>query len=401
MAEKSQENNNSAQETGVISEQVAEKVIVDIQQDQLNDNIPTRTEQMLLGLMDGSYLYENIKSGMADGEFSTEVKAGIYSLWGKEIIRLLDEAVAKKRIMSSRERYAAEQQARADSKSKGKKKLGKNKEEEEEEIKDESQSVQKMTLDEIGQELAAQEETEKSQREEREKQEEEMQEERKIHAQAYQFAFNMFSEAITISCSEDVSSLSGCVVKLGDENFGARQSAVDRIGTEPHLELAADALTAALKDKIIIHKVIQAIGKIGQFQAISTLLGIIRENSGSKESTIRGLAEQAIGEILKSMSAKQKGSGLKKFYLLIKKPSFEKNLSPLISILKRDVESIQMRKYYISKQCLKWLLVLANKLIVIKKKKVKVAFVTMSVKTPLTKEISEISKIIQDLLKAA
>ena len=101
------------------------------------------------------------------------------------------------------------------------------------------------------------------------------------------------------------------------------------------------------------------------------------------------------------MNAQKKGSGLKNLYLLIKKPAYEKNLTKLVNIIGRDMESMQMRKYYLTKQCMKWMLLIGNKLILNKKKKMKVAFVNFSVSTPLTKEISAVTKVLQEALKSS
>ncbi len=400
MAEASQSIQEIGNEAGQFSEQIAEQVITQGHQEQVNNDIPTRTAQMLRRLMDGGYTYDSVVEGVKGAEIPREMKSAVYGLWGKEIIRLLNEDIAKKRMMSSRERHASARKAKEESTGNSKKGSRAKAKQAEEEAAEEV-SIQKMTLDEIGRELSQQEEQEKEKRAEREKLDQEIQAERARHAKAYQYAFEMFSLSVAMSSDEDISRLVDLIRKLGNENFGVRQSAIENLVNEPKIVYAFDALEAALQDKIIVHKTIQAIARTGEFRAVETLLSIIRDSSGAKESTVRGLAEQAVGEILLIMNREKKGSGLKSLYTLLKSPKYEKNLLILISILSRDIESTQMRKFYLSKQCLKMMLLIGNKLVKNKKKKMKVTFVTVSLNTPLTKEINGVLKTIQDVLKAA
>ena len=401
MADTAQSVQDVSLETGQVSEQIAEQIITAGHEEQVNMEMASRTEQMLRRLISGDYTFESVTGAVRGLDSAKEIKICLYRLWGREIIRLLNEDVAKQRMMSSRQRYSSVNKARQEASGNNKGRKKNTSVQDNGDDAGEESSVQKMTLDEIGQELSKQEEQDKEKRAEFEQLEKEVQTERARVAKAYQFAFEFFGLAIEMAGEEDSSRLVDLVKKLGNENFGVRQSAIDNLLNEQNIVLAVDALEAALKDKIIVHKAIQGVAKTGEFHSVETLLDIIRENAGAKESTVRGLAEQAVGEILLAMNRKKKGSGLKRLYVLLKNPKNEKQLSSLIGILSRDIESIQMRKFYINKQCLKWLFLIGTKLVNQKKKKVKVTFVTVAVNTPLTKEINVMLKEIKNLLGAA
>jgi hypothetical protein len=168
--------------------------------------------------------------------------------------------------------------------------------------------------------------------------------------------------------------------------------AIDKIINNPNIYLAYYPLVASLKDKVIINKVVQALGKLGDFDIVPTLLNIFSENYGEKGAVVRGLSSQAIGNIISIFNSREKLLGTKKMFQIVKNEDFEKKLESMIPQIIRDIKSNHMRKYYYTDQCLHLLLLLSNKLIELKKKEVNAGFIKLKLQTPLSKMLKEASK---------
>ena len=123
------------------------------------------------------------------------------------------------------------------------------------------------------------------------------------------------------------------------------------------------------------------------------------DNYGEKGAASRGIASKAIGETVKNFNSREKHLGTKKIFRIIKAESFEKKLTSIIPNFNKDIRNAKTKQHYYSKDCLQWLLLLSNKLIELKKKKVKAAFVKLSLATPLSKILEETSKEIEAALK--
>jgi len=263
-------------------------------------------------------------------------------------------------------------------------------------VKDEKSKegqVEKIGLKEIGEEMQANKEKMDELDKKREEQQKSTEEEHSKHTGAYQTAFELFALIVKMSAKEgqDNSDLSDLVIQIGDTSITKRQVAIDKMASHPQCYCAVDAMVAALKDKNIMIQVIRTMSNVGERKMIVPLITLIKEHSGGKDILFRGPAEQSIGETVRLMNEKAKGSGTKYLYQLCLNPKFEPTLRSLNRILTRDLSDKKIRSEYFTPQCIKLISLIAEKVAEQKKKQVKVAFVKMAVHTDLSKELLELA----------
>jgi len=325
-----------------------------------------------------------------------EDKKKIVLYFANELVKYLAAKLAKGRLGSFRSgpRQAPEKQKKL---SKSEQFLErKQKEARDKAAKDEKNKegqVEKIGLKEIGEEMQANKEKMDELDQKREEQQKSTEEEHSKHTGAYQTAFELFALVVKISSKDgqDISEICELVKQMGDTSITKRQVAIDKLASNPQCFFAADAMVAALKDKNIMIQVIRAMRNVGEKKMIVPLITLIKENSGGKDIIFRGPAEQSIGETVRLMNEKVKGSGTKYLYQLCMNPKFETTLRSLNRILTRDLSDKKIRSEYFTPQCIKWISLIAEKVAEQKKKQVKVAFVKMAVHTDLSKELLELA----------
>ncbi|HDY86668.1 MAG TPA: hypothetical protein ENH82_00960 [bacterium] len=188
------------------------------------------------------------------------------------------------------------------------------------------------------------------------------------------------------------------IQKLGNPELSSRQTAIEKVIANPNISYGYYPLVASLKDKIIITNVLKALGKIDDFRAVPILIEVFMNNYGEKGASVRGLSAQAIGSIVKTLNEKEKLFGTKKMFQMVKKDDFEKKIESLLPNINKDVKNSSMRGYYYPKPCLQWILLLCSKLVDLKKKEVKAAFVKINLPTPLSKSLKETADTIQAVI---
>jgi hypothetical protein len=346
----------------------------------------------------GTYSLEELEAQFAGHDVPRKDRGVYCNEVADALIGLLDENIARKRMESRRNISSRMFQSNksADKKAGKKKKRPPKKEDEEA-----GPSIQKISMQEIGEEIEAQEADLQQFKEEQEKEATEVAEERARHAAAYQVAFQLYSTAILMGTETEgqYTEIAKYVAKLGDPDLTIRQMAVENILNDSNIPLAYCAFHSAMHDKVIAAKVLQGFGKMGHFEVVPDLLGVVQESAGSKEATARGFATKSIGDIIRALNGKQKSLGTRKFYTLVKSEKFEKDLTKLLPIVRKDILDGQMRKYYYTPQCIAMLNLIATKLIELKQKNVKVGFVKMGMSTPISKQLKEFSKAIAPLCK--
>lgn len=382
------------------AEKFAEIFITGVKGDSIKKDSISNTQQMISSLIDMKYAYNEIKNELEKFETESDVKLNLYVYFADMVIYLLEESAAKKRMASQRNISAARMATRVQTKGSEKSKkshISKKKKPEEE--KDEI-GVKKMTLEEIGEEIQKEEEESKKLKDVRETAEKEVEEERQKHANAYQSAFNLYADYVALKGKEikGINALAEDIQKLGNGDLSIRQMAIDKIMNNSNIYLAYYPLVASLKDKVIINKVIQALGKLGDFNVVAILMNIFIENYGEKGAVVRGLSAQSIGNTIFTFNGREKLLGTKKIFQIVKNEDFEKKLELMIPQLIKDIKSNHMRKYYYTDQCLRLLLLLSNKLVELKKKDVKAGFIKLKLQTPLSKMLKETSKEIMSAL---
>lgn len=323
-----------------------------------------------------------------------EEQKKIITYIANELVKYLSAKLTKSRLGSFR---SAPKQAQEPAKKLSKseqfieRKRKKSLEKEAKESKNKEGTVEKIGLKEIGQEIQEHQDKMAELDKKREDQQKSTEEEHKRHTGAYQIAFDLFASAVKLSNGEDqgVADLCDLIKKMGDVAITKRQVALDKMAGNPRCYLAIDALRAALKDKNILLQVINVLFKTGEKKVIVPLITVIKEYSTPNDILFRGPAERTIGEILRLMNEKAKSSGTKYLYQLSMNPKFEHMLRTMIRIVQRDIKDPKIRKEYFTPQCLKWISLIAEKLVVQKKKQVKVGFVKMSVHSDLSKELLE------------
>ncbi len=380
------------------AEAFSENFITKLKEDEIEEGDISKTVLMTQSVIDGNYSVDEIRDELKQYDTEGTVKENLYVIYANSIIEQLGEKASKLRMRSQRSisasKLATKKAAKADEKGKTKSRTKKTEE-------DDQFKVKKMSLEEMGEEMAQREEEEEELKKKRKEEDIEVEEERKKHSDAYQGAFNLYSDYIELKGKElnGIDSLVNDIKRLGKNDLSIRQMAIDKIISDSNIHLAYYPLVASLKDKVIIHKVIEALGKVGDFRVIDVLINIFMENYGEKGSAVRGITSRAVGDIVKIFNSREKHLGTKKIFRIIKAESFEKKLSSIIPNFNKDIRNANMKKHYYSNDCLQWLLLLSNKLIELKKKKVKAAFVKLSLTTPLSKMLDETSKEIEAALK--
>ncbi len=376
----------------------SEIFITKVKSGNIESDSESNTAQMVQYVIDGKYEADEIRDELQKYEIDRAIKENLYILIADSIIERLENKVVRLRQRSQRSISASRMKTREKTKGDKKRKTTRKPSKKEE---DDKYKVQKMSMEEIGEEIAKREEEGKKLLQEREEEEKEILGEQTKHAAAYQGAFNIYADYIILIGKEvkGIDSLVSDIGKLGNPDLSNRQMAIDKIINNSNISLAYYPLIAGLNDKVIINKVIQAVGKLEDFRIVEVLIEVFMDNFGEKGSGIRGLSAQAIGNVIKALNQREKLLGTKKLFKLIKHDSFEKKLESVIPNLNRDIKKSHMRKYYYSKSCLQMLLLLSNKLIELKKKDVKAAFIKLRMQTPLSKMLKETSMEIEAVLK--
>ncbi len=256
-------------------------------------------------------------------------------------------------------------------------------------------TIEKIGLKDIGKELQEQKEQAEALEEKRKEQQDIVQEEQAKHIAAYQMIFGLHAYVIEVTVSDNTEELRELVKKIGNSEITSRQVALDKLSRHPQAKYAVDALLACLSDRNIIIPVLGALNSVGEKRTIKPLINIIKEYPTANDIVFRGPAISAIGETVKQMNEKAKSSGIKYIYTISSNPKFEKTLRVLIRILTKDISNNKIRSKYFTPHCFKWMTMVTDKIIEIKKKKVKVGFVNVSMQTDFSKELKEFS----DLLK--
>ena len=346
---------------------------------------------------------DNINECLEKLKFDAKLKIETYKAIAYEILGVLQERMLRSRSRSQSAFIAA---IKKDNLKKEEKKTGyvsKKKKEQAgvQEIQPGEMKIEKkdMTTKDMSKQL---EEEEKLKEELEAKREEEVKAaelERKRFGDAYRLAFTLFSSVVKMknkNGDENYNKLSEHIVELGHPELSFRQQAAEKLIGFSNLNLAVDPLIASLKDKNLVFQVVQAISKTTDFRSVLPLINTVNEFPGDKGSFIRGEIYSTIGKIIFGLNKKEKNSGTVKFYSLAKHPNFEGKLKGIIPILKKDIQSDDMRKEYFSPQCIKLLSVVGNKLYETKKKTSKVLVINLTKDTPLSRQIKEFNKILEE-----
>jgi hypothetical protein len=256
-------------------------------------------------------------------------------------------------------------------------------------------TIEKIGLKEIGKELQEQKEQEQQLEEKRKEQQKIVEDEQTRHITAYKMIFEIHAYAIEVTVSEGTEEIRELIKKIGESDITARQVALDKLSRHPQAKYAVDALIASLSDRNIIIPVINVLHNIGEKKAIKPLINIIKEYPTANDIVFRGPAIAAIGETVKQLNNKAKNSGIKYIYTLSSNPKFENVLKVLLRIITKDISNNNIRSKYFTPQCFKWMTLVADKIIEIKKKKVKVGFVNVSMQTDISKELKEFSTLLK------
>jgi len=224
---------------------------------EVDSDSESKTEQIVSCLISGDCMIDEIKEEIKNQGIDKEKSTNLFILYADKIIQALEEDVAKKRMASRRATSAMVSQSRKEMQKDEKKKKSIRKRKQETEEESDITSIRKMSLEEIGNEIEARDAIEKEQREKREEEEKVLQDEQSRYNKAYQLAFRFYGEAILLSGNEDdnLDSLMKNVVKMGDKELTVRQMAVERMMDDANLSMAYYPLLAALKDKVIVHRV--------------------------------------------------------------------------------------------------------------------------------------------------
>ena len=362
-----------------------------------------KTDSIVFTLLEGNenVTIDKLRENIQKYETDDKTKGNIYLIFSEKIIYFLDEDVAKLRLERQRATSSARLEALKKEKEEAKKQKRSKGRTKQQEPEAEDYSVHKMSLEEMGADIVRREEEDKKRKEVSEEEDKRVEEIGERHAYGYQSAFQLYADYIALMGKDrkGIQSISDTIAKLGNKDLSVRQMAIDRLLTESNLDLAYFPLVTSLKDKVIINKVIQALGNVSNFEIVETLIDIFIENYGEKGSGLRGLSAQSIGKIIKNLNGQEKLLGTKKIYSLVKEENFEKKLVSILPYIKKDVTSSHMRKYYYSNECIQLILMLCNKLIQLKLKEVKAGFIKFNLQTPLSKELKDLSKELESALQ--
>jgi len=309
-----------------------------------------------------------------------------------ELLKALEKMIMQKRVSSYRSISTGIRSMKQTGEAKGKSKTVKKKKKDE----DKKIEIKKTSLKDIGKELAEMEEQERGLEAAREKEQQTIQEERDKFSKAYQKAFDLYAYHIFLTAKgeEDIESFMKNIKDLGSSNFTDRQLALDKLMGDKKIKLCYDAFSAALKDKNISLKVIQAYGNMGDFRIVPTLINLMKENYQSSNSLKRGEAVYSIGRIVSTLNKESKNKGSILMLKLLKKDKMENTVEFLVPVVSKDIDDKKMTDDYYSKQCLIWLKMMAKKVGESKKKKVEVPLIGKNVflSSPLSKQIKELEK---------
>lgn len=362
----------------------------------------SQTDNLVITLLDGNEIVtaDKLREELQNYEIDDETKGNLYLIYSEKMIYFLDENVSKLRLQRQRDISTARIEQRKKEKEESKKAKKSQKKRKQIDPEGEDFTVKKMTLEDMGKEMEQREEEEIKRKEDAEEEDKRVEGITERHSYGYQAAFSLYSDYIALLGKDrkGIKSLVDSVTKLGNKDLSVRQMAIDKILNETNLDLAYYPLVTSIKDKVIINKVIQALGRAGNFAIVGTLIEIFLDSYGEKGAGIRGLSAQSIGNTIQLLNKKEKLLGTKKLFSMIKKERFEKKLTSIIPPLKKDITNDKMRKYYYSTQCIQLLLMLCNKLMQLKQKEVKAAFLKFNVQTPLSKELKEMSQELQEAL---
>jgi len=321
--EASQTNNTvvtEVEDTNSPLEEVLNFFFTTIKKLEIDESVPC-LKKCASDLIAGAYPIDEVKATFQGKEISRADQSGFFSQIADELIRQLAESIAKKRMASRRNMSSISAMTKKDADKKGGPKRKKIKPGEE----DADPTVSKMSIDDIGREIAEQAEEDEKRKVEREEEAKEVAGEQALHAAAYQVAFQLYADAVQYQATAEsqCDSLVKNIHKLGDPDLTTRQMAVENILADENIKLAYIAFRSALKDKVISAKVLKGFGHMGHFEVVPELLNIYKESVGTKEATSRGTAAQVIGDIVRGLNGKVKGRGSKKFYALVKADPFE------------------------------------------------------------------------------
>ena len=323
-----------------------------------------------------------------------ETRKKIFLYIANELIKYLSAKLVKSRLSSFRSAPKSSQEP--------KKKLSKSeqflerkrKEALEKTAQEESEkggTAQKIGLKDIGKEIEEREGEKQELEKKRQAQQEETETEYSKHTTACQIAYDLFAHAVAAGEEKDnnVGEICDLIKQMGNEDMIKRQITLGKMSSHPQRYLAIDALLAAMRDKNVIIQIIDIVQTIGERKLIVPLINVIKEYPTPQDLLFRGPAERAIGETVRLMNEKMKGSGTKYVYQLCANPKFEPMLRTLARIIARDIDNAKTRKEYFTPQCLKSMSLIAEKLSVQKKKTVKIGFVNVTKHTELSKQLGE------------
>ena len=381
-------------------DRLASIYISDKAEDTLSDEYSSPTRQFICAVMDRKYEFSDFKEDLRNADMDHALLAKVYRYMGDEIVAELRDEAAKRRMSMQMNRSKAEQAAREEAKEKA----GKSKKHRQFGKKDEaagegSESVQmtKMSLEAMGQEIAQREAAGAEEQRKRDEENAEMQTEQDRHNTAYQLAFQLYGDGMRLQATPEdkADTLIKHVIKMGSSVLTERQMAVDQIRLEKPVHLAVPALLSGVRDPVIAQKSIGTLGYVADHRLIPRLLGYCKEFSGDREGNLRGTAMQALGSIVQKLNTVKKGAGSIKVYELLNREAFEKDLQNLLGLFKRDAQTADIRKHYLSDDCFKWLLLVGAKLMKDKMKEVDMRLMKMKVQTPLSKSIKEVLDVLE------
>lgn len=345
---------------------------------------------------------ENIEEGIEKLKFDERLKIESFKALAYDILSVLQERMLRTRARSQAAFYKTlkkpddKPQKKTGYVSKKKKEQAGVAEVKPGEMKIEGKDI---TTKDMSKQLEEEEQLKEEVMKKREEEVKAAEEERTKFSEAYRLSFTLFSKVVKIrnkTNDESLNKLSEHIVELGHPELSNRQQAAERIIGFSNLNPAVDPLIASLRDKNLVFQIVQAISRTTDFKSVMHLINTINEFPGDKGSFIRGEIYRAVGDIIFSINKKQKNAGTIKFYTLLKNPGYENKVKSVLPVLKKDLQSNKIREEYFSKQCLKLLSVVGNKLYDVKKKTSKVLGMSLSKDTPLSKQIKEVNKILEE-----
>jgi hypothetical protein len=379
-------------------DRLASDFITQVASDQIDSRCPSPARQFVRGVIDDKYALQTFKENLREQETPHDTMAKIYRYMGDEIIAQLKDEASSRRATMQRNLAEAQMEARKQAKADAsKKKPRTSKKKPDDTAAADTVVVEKLSMEEIGKEMEERAEADAEDRKKREEEDAVRHEEQTRFDSAYQLAFTMYADTVRLLAGTDdnLENLVKQVERLGSSVLTDRQLAIDQILHEDNPTPALPALLSGVKDHVIAQKSVMTLGKVADPRLVSVLLGLGKEYATSKEANIRGAAFQSLGSVVQALDAKKKGSGTMRMFKLIGRESYEKELIALINLVMRDVNNPQMRKYYFSARCMKWMHQLGTRLMAEKQKALNVPLMKVKVHTPLSKSIREALKALE------